>query len=203
MGLTFIYDMDGNLYVNLTNRCCNACDFCIRNGSDGIGGHHLWLDREPSAQEVIAQMEQTGLNSYKEVVFCGFGEPMERLDAIKTVAAYVKQQGKPVRINTNGLANLMYGRDVTPELAGLVDTLSISLNASDAKVYDAVCHSKFGPEAFEGMLAFAEKAAAHVPNVLFSVVDTIGEEEIARCRQIAERCGVKLRVREWIEPDAE
>ena len=199
MADVYAYDYGDNLYINLTNRCPNRCVFCLRNDHQGIGGHKLWLTHDPTAQQVIGQM--TDLHRYNEVVFCGFGEPMERLDVLLEVASYAKAQGKKVRINTCGLANLMYGEDVTPKLEGLVDTVSISLNASDAKAYDAVSRSRFGEEAFDALLDFAMKAKAHVPEVVFTVVDSIGEQEIEKARKIAKKCGVKLRIRTFISAD--
>ena len=195
----YAYPYEGNLYINLTNRCTNNCEFCVRRGSDGVGGHYLWIKKEPTAQEVIAQMDH--LDRYREVVFCGFGEPMMRLPELLEVAAYAKEKGKYTRINTNGQANLIYGRDVTPDLAGLIDCVSISLNRGDAQSYEDLCHSRFGLEAFPGLLSFAKAAKEHVPEVILSVVDTIGEAEIEKCRKLAEACGVPLRVRAFIEPE--
>ena len=197
----YAYDYGDNLYVNLTNRCPNSCVFCIRNDHEGIGGHKLWLQKEPTAQEVIDQMED--LSRYHEVVFCGFGEPMERLDVLLEVAAYVKSKGKPVRIDTCGLANLIHGADITPKLRGLVDTVSISLNTTDAQKYDALCRSRYGEAAYDALLDFAKKAKEHVPDVVFTVVDSIGGEEIQKAKHIAQSCGVRLRVRTFIAPEDE
>lgn len=195
----YAYRYGENLYINLTNRCTNNCEFCVRRGADGVGGYDLWIKEEPTAQAVIAQLGD--LAPYPEVVFCGYGEPMMRLPVLKEVAAYLKRRGKYVRINTNGQANLIYGRDVTPELEGLVDCVSVSLNMGDAKAYDELCHSRFGRAAFTGLLEFARAAKEHVPHVVLSVVDTIGEEEIEKCRVLAEQYGVPLRVRAFIQPD--
>lgn len=199
MANTYAYAYGENLYINLTNKCPNDCEFCIRREGEGIGGHKLWLEREPTAQQVIQQMGD--LTPYQEVVFCGFGEPMVRLRTLLEVAAYAKAQGKHTRINTNGLANLIHGEDVTPQLRGLIDTISISLNASDAKAYDAVCHSAYGLRAFPALLEFAKRVRQYVPHVQFSVVDTIGAAEIQRSQALADACGVQLRVRAWIEPE--
>jgi TatD family-associated radical SAM protein len=201
MGDVYAYDYGDNLYINLTNRCPNRCVFCIRNEHEGIGGHRLWLKHEPTAQEAIEQI--TDLQKYGEVVFCGFGEPMERLDVLLEVAKYLKDNGQKVRINTCGLANLIHGHDITPKLAGLIDVVSISLNASDAKAYDALCRSRYGEAAFDELKDFASRAKRHVPEVVFTVVGSIGEEEIAKAERIALECGVKLRVREFISAEDE
>ena len=191
---TYVYQVGGKNYINLTNRCNNACDFCIRQNKVGIPGFSLWLEKEPEAEEVIAQLDAAGRG---DVVFCGYGEPTLRLDVLKEVAAYVKSYGGKVRVNTNGLANREYGRDVVPELENLVDVMSISLNEASAEKYDAVCHSIYGPAAFDEMLDFARRCAGARMDTVLSVVDVISPEDIAVCREIAEKVGARLRVREY------
>ncbi|MBC8539254.1 radical SAM protein [Christensenellaceae bacterium NSJ-63] len=191
---TYVYQVGGKNYINLTNRCNNACDFCIRQNKVGIPGFSLWLEKEPEAEEVIAQLDAAGRG---DVVFCGYGEPTLRLDVLKEVAAYVKSYGGKVRVNTNGLANREYGRDVVPELENLVDVMSISLNEASAEKYDAVCHSIYGPAAFDEMLDFARRCAGTRMDTVLSVVDVISPEDIAVCREIAEKVGARLRVREY------
>lgn len=194
---TYVYEYGKGLYVNLTNRCNNNCTFCLRHTNQGVGKHRLWLEAEPTAQQVIDCM--TDLTPYEEVVFCGFGEPTLAWETLKEVAAFVKSKGKPVRVNTNGLGNLANGRDITPEAKGLVDTFSISLNAATPEAYQQVCHSQYGLEALPALLDFAKKAALYVPHVVFTVVDTIGEAEIEKARALAQSCGANLRVREYEE----
>ena len=191
---TYVYQVGGKNYINLTNRCNNACDFCIRQNKVGIPGFSLWLEKEPEAGEVIAQLDAAGRG---DVVFCGYGEPTLRLDVLKEVAAYVKSYGGKVRVNTNGLANREYGRDVVPELENLVDVMSISLNEASAEKYDAVCHSIYGPAAFDELLDFARRCAGTRMDTVLSVVDVISPEDIAVCREIAEKVGARLRVREY------
>lgn len=191
---TYVYQVGGKNYINLTNRCNNACDFCIRQNKVGIPGFSLWMEKEPEAGEVIAQLDAAGRG---DVVFCGYGEPTLRLDVLKEVAAYVKSYGGKVRVNTNGLANREYGRDVVPELENLVDVMSISLNEASAEKYDAVCHSIYGPAAFDEMLDFARRCAGTRMDTVLSVVDVISPEDIAVCREIAEKVGARLRVREY------
>ena len=192
---------EGFLYVNLTNKCTNRCTFCIRNNENGVGGDaDLWLTKEPTAADVIEALGKFDVDSYKEVVFCGYGEPTMRLDTLLEIAAYIKKNYKcSVRINTNGHANAIHKADVTPRLRGLIDTLSISMNAPDAKSYDEICKCCFGEAGFDYMLDFANRAAAHVPHVLLSIVDIMPEEDIERCRKLAEQNGCKLRVRHYVE----
>ena len=192
----FTYQLNNSLYINLTNRCTNACEFCIRGYNDGVNGYYLWLDREPTAQEVIDQIPDP--KKYDEIVFCGFGEPTIRLDELKTIASYVKKNGGKVRINTNGHGSLYHGRNVAPELKGLADTVSISLNAPDAKKYQQICHCQYGEKGFEAMLDFALECGKVIPMVVLSVVDTLPEQDIEACRLLAQKAGVTLRVRKMI-----
>lgn len=189
----YAYEYGDNLYINLTNSCCNSCEFCVRNDAETFEGHNLWLTHEPSADEVIEAMGD--LSKYDEIVMCGFGEPTDRLFVLLQVAMYAKSADKHVRINTNGLANLVHGRDVTPMLKGLIDVVSISLNAPDAESYDKLCHPSFGEAAYDALLDFAVKCKQYVPRVVLSVVDIMPAEDIEKCRRITERLGVEFRVR--------
>jgi TatD family-associated radical SAM protein len=193
---TYVYRLHNGLYVNLTNACNNDCEFCERRRRSGVGPYCLWLEQEPSAQQVVEEIARQITPEVEEVVFCGYGEPTLRLEALVEVARQVKERfALPVRINTNGLANLHYGRDITPMLKGCVDTVSISLNASTESEYDALCHPTFGIVAYMGLLDFARKAATQVPHVVLTVVDVIGAKEVEACRKIAQENGVDFRVR--------
>ena len=189
------------VYVNLTNRCPCACTFCLRQTKEMEEGHSLWLKKEPTVEEVIQEFQKYDLDDFKEVVFCGFGEPLERVEDVVQIAGILKhfRRDLPIRINTNGLANLIHQRDVTPELKGRIDTVSISLNAPDANEYDALTRSRFGKESFQAMLDFASLCRQYVPHVVMTVVDIIGEEKIQRCQAICDELGVKLRVRPFEE----
>ena len=157
--MEILYKVHHGLYVNLTNKCPCACTFCLRQTMDHVGeAHSLWLEREPSAEEVIAEFAKFDMNEFEEVVFCGFGEPTEALPVLLKVAAYVKETfSKPVRINTNGMGNLIWNRDITPEFEGLIDTVSISLNTPNAERYHELVRSKFGDQSFDAMISFAKK----------------------------------------------
>lgn len=189
------------VYVNLTNRCPCACTFCLRQTKEMEEGHSLWLKKEPTVEEVIQEFQKYDLDDFKEVVFCGFGEPLERVEDVVQIAGILKhfRRDLPIRINTNGLANLIHQRDVTPELKGRIDTVSISLNAPDAGEYDALTRSRFGKESFQAMLDFASLCRQYVPHVVMTVVDIIGEEKIQRCQAICDELDVKLRVRPFEE----
>ena len=189
------------VYVNLTNRCPCACTFCLRQTKEMEEGHSLWLKKEPTVEEVIQEFQKYDLDDFKEVVFCGFGEPLERVEDVVQIAGILKhfRRDLPIRINTNGLANLIHQRDVTPELKGRIDTVSISLNAPDAGEYDALTRSRFGKESFQALLDFASLCRQYVPHVVMTVVDIIGDEKIQRCQAICDELGVKLRVRPFEE----
>ena len=194
-----LYDYASGLYVNMTNRCPCRCEFCIRDMVDSLGdADSLWLKREPTVEEVKEMLGQWELSNYSELVFCGYGEPMERLEDVLQLCRYVKETTHlKTRINTNGLSDLLHGRRTAPELSGLVDAISISLNAASAEKYDRLCHPKFGLEAWPAILRFTEEVKQYVPDVTMSVVGgTIPEQDVDICRQIAQtQLGVKFRVR--------
>lgn len=190
---TYVYEFSGKHYINLTNRCTNSCTFCIRNHEDGVGGYHLWLSQEPKAEDVINILEK----DKKDVVFCGFGEPTIKIEELKEIAKFVKSYGGRVRINTNGHASAFHGRDIAKELEGIVDEVSISLNNSDAQKYNDVCQSVYGKEGYLHMLQFARDCVKYGITVKFSVMDLIGEENIAKCKKIADEIGAGFRVRTY------
>lgn len=198
--MTITYEVGSGLYVNVTNRCTNACEFCVRSVADGTYGE-LWLDAEPTKEEILADILARNLNDYTEIVFCGYGEPTLRLYDILYVAEQVKKQSQiPIRINTNGHACLIYGRDVTPDFAGKIDNVSVSLNTATAKDYVNVCHPDFGEEAFYALIDFAKKVKPYVKNVAFSVVrGSIPDDDIEKCKEIADKSGVPLKIREYIK----
>ena len=194
----FVYEYGSGLYFNLTNKCPCECTFCVRAGAQGLGSaSSLWLEADPTAAQVIAQLEGKNLANYTEVVICGFGEPFCALDTMLEVCAYLKSQsGCPtVRVNTNGLGDLINGRSTPPLLKGLVDMISISLNASSKEQYVELCRPVFGEPAFDAMLKFARECKEYVPQVALSVVNVISPQEIAACQKIADDLGIPLRVR--------
>ncbi|UEA75101.1 TIGR04100 family radical SAM protein [Clostridium sp. L2-50] len=198
--MEILYKVHNNLYVNLTNKCPCACTFCLRQNMDHVGeSKSLWLEREPSAEEVIAEFAKFDMSRFNEVVFCGFGEPTEAFEVLKKVAAFVKETyHMPIRLNTNGLGNLVNGRDITPEMEGLIDTVSISLNTPNADRYHELVRSKFGDKSFDAMLDFARSSTKYVTNVVMTTVDTtITKEEEEECRRICDSIGAKYRIRPW------
>ena len=188
------YPIRNSLYLNITNRCTAACTFCVRYHTDFVKGHNLRLREEPTAEQVIAQIGDP--KRYAEIVFCGYGEPLLRLDVVKAVAAEVKRRGGRVRIDTNGHANLIYKRNVLPELAGLVDAVSVSLNAENAELYHKITQPQFGIGTYEAVKDFIREAKKHIPDVTATVV-SLPVVDVDACRKIANELGAKFRVREY------
>lgn len=192
---TYTYRIGDNLYLNLTNRCTNRCAFCVRE-SKTYEGYSLWLTGgEPTAEEVIEEIGDP--TRYREIVFCGYGEPTYRVDDIVRIANYVKSRGGKTRLNTNGHGNVINGKNIAPALT-VLDAMNISLNAEAAKEYGAVCRPHIA-NAFEEVLSFARACRAAGINCWFSVVDCIGAAAVEKCREIASEAGIPLRVREMIE----
>ena len=202
--MTIVYVVENGLYVNMTNQCTNSCDFCIRNNGDGAyGSDSLWLMREPTKDEVWFAIRESNPTQYREIVFCGYGEPTCRLEDMLWLCGMIRDvyPSLPIRLNTNGHASLIYGEDVAPRFAGCFDTLSISLNAPSAEEYDAICHSIFGLAAFDGMFDFAKRVKEYVPRVMFSVVrQFLSPQALEECKRLCDEAGVELKIREYIAP---
>lgn len=222
MANTLVYLLDGKIYINLTNKCTNDCIFCLRKDKDDVVGQTLWLDDENStAQDVIEQFNKTvdklislevekqtyqplNLSTFqpKEIIFCGYGEPMLKLDVLKEVAKYIKDKypDTKIRVNTNGHANFVYKRDVVPELKGLVDEFSVSLNGATKEEYNELSQPKFD-EAYEEVKKFIASCSDENISVVASVVEGYKGRhlDLETCEQIAKNLGAKFRAREWIQ----
>ena len=201
------YIVEDKLYVNITNRCSNRCDFCIRNNGDGAyGSDSLWLEREPTVDEIISSILIHNLEEFPELVFCGYGEPTYRLYDMISVIKKVREVYPKikVRLNTNGHSDLINGKNTAPDYEGVFDIISISLNTPNAEKYQQICHSVYGAKSFESMLKFAENVNNYVQKVQFSVVkETLSADELEECKRISEKAGVTLRVRDYIPPQSE
>ncbi len=188
------------LYINLTNRCNNDCPFCLREKKVMTAENSLWLESEPTADEVKKALDAAPFDIVTEIVFCGFGEPTIRLAELLELLKYVKKIRPqiPTRLNTNGLGNLEHGRNIESEFENILDTASISLNAATAERYLQITRSKFGLQAYAAMLDFAQNIKNYVPNVILTVVDKVTPPaEIEQCKKICEERGLKLRVRPY------
>ena len=196
--MAVVYDYFGGLYINLTNRCPCRCEFCIRNFTDSLGSaDSLMLTREPTVEEVKEELRSWDVTGYDEVIFCGYGEPTERLEELLEISRFVKAAyGKPIRINTIGLADLIWERETAPELAGVIDAVSISMNESDAESFERLCHPRFGRKSYDAMLKYIEDVKKYVPYVAVSVVSgSLLPDHIEKCRAKAAEMGVAFRIR--------
>ena len=201
---TYLYALDGNLYVNLTNKCSNGCDFCVRNECESYYGYYLWLKNgEVTTDKVIAAAKTMDLSQFKEVVFCGFGEPTYKMKEMLELCDYFHEKGMRTRLNTNCQGNLINKRDIVPELKGKIDFVNISLNFSCAEKYQPVCRSQFGANGYEAILEFARQCKKNEVDCRFSIVDCIGEEEVEACKRLAECLRVPLYVRSYITDSGE
>ncbi|MBQ8394308.1 MAG: radical SAM protein [Clostridia bacterium] len=197
---TYLYTLDGNLYVNLTNKCSNGCDFCVRNERTSYYGNYLWLRHgDPTVEKVIADAKGFGdLSRFKEVVFCGFGEPTYKVAEMVALCDFFHEKGLKTRLNTNGQGNLINKRDIVPELKDKIDFVNISLNASCVEKYQPICRSQFGEAGFAGLVEFAKLCRKNGIACRFSIVDCIGEEEVEACKRLAESVKIPLYVRSYI-----
>lgn len=203
MSNVLVYTLDGKIYINLTNRCTNDCIFCLRNDKDDVCGQALWLDDENStSKDVIEQFEKIYKETpSKEVIFCGYGEPMLKFEVLKEVAEYIKKTypETKIRVNTNGHANFVYKRNLVPELKGLVDEFSVSLNAPTKEEYNELSQPKFA-EAYDEVKKFIKACSDAGVSVVASVVEGYKGRHLHldACETIARDLGAKFRVREWI-----
>ena len=201
MTITYVYG--DSLYLNITNRCSNSCTFCVRTQAAGIYADDLWLKREPTRDEILEAIRKAEPEKYSSIVFCGYGEPTERLDDMLYVCRQIKKEYTlPIRLNTNGQSDIINNRRTAPDFAGAVDRISISLNAPTAREYAEICRPSAGESAFQAVLTFAADVKQFVPDTVFSVVkDTIPDADIEKCREIAARYGVPIRVRDYIRTE--
>ena len=191
---TIAYPIRDSLYLNITDRCTLACRFCPKhNGSYQVHEYHLTLEHRPSAADVIAAVGDP--TRYREVVFCGYGEPTLRLKVLLEIARAVKARGGRVRINTDGLANLVHKRDVLPEMAGLIDAISVSMNAADPVTYARHCQPRL-QGAFDAMLTFLASAPRYIPKVTATAIQGLSGVNIPACKRLAAHLGVEFRARE-------
>ena len=193
-----IYTYHNQVYMNITNKCDCSCRFCIRSHRDQVGeADNLWFQREPTLEEIKDAIDAFDFTGYDEVVYCGYGEPTCALETLIASAEYIKSRHDiKVRLNTNGLGNLYHKRNIIPELAKVVDRVSISLNAPTAEKYQDVTRPQF-ENAFAGMLDFAEKANAVFEHTQFSIVDVLSKEDIEASQKLADERGIYLRIRKF------
>lgn len=195
--MTILYDYKQSLYVNITNQCPCSCIFCIRKETDHVGNSDsLWLDYEPTVEEVKEEFKKFNLEKYDEIVFCGYGEPLVRINEVIEIAKYIRSISElKIRINTNGLSDLIHNKKTAMLLKDNIDSVSISLNAPNKSRYNEVARPKFGEKSFDALLDFALDCKRYVKEVNFSVVDEISNEEIEESQKLADKMNIVLRVR--------
>lgn len=193
-----LYTYKNQVYANITNKCDCSCQFCVRSHKDSVGeAESLWFQSEPTLEEIKKAMDEFDFTNYEELVFCGYGEPTCALENLLASAAYAKEKyGMKIRLNTNGLANLYHKRNVVPELAKVIDSVSISLNAPTAEKYQEVTRPQF-ENAFPALLEFASLAEEAFAHTQLSIVDVLPEEEIKACQKIADDRGIYLKIRKF------
>lgn len=193
-----LYTYKKQVYANITNKCDCSCRFCIRSHQDSVGDSEtLWHKQDPTLEEIKAAMDTFDFTGYDELVYCGYGEPTCALENLLASAAYIKEKnGIRIRLNTNGLANLYHQRNIIPELAKVVDSVSISLNAPTAEKYQEVTRPQFD-NAFPAMLDFVSLAKDAFGHTQLSIVDVISAEDIEASQKLADKLGVYLRIRKF------
>ena len=193
MTQTISYQIEGHLYLSITNRCTLECDFCPKTlGHPEVKGYNLAMDQRPTAAEIIESIGDP--TDYPEIIFCGFGEPTIRLKVLLEVAKFIKSKGVRVRVNSDGLANLVHKRNVLPELGKYIDAISISMNAQNKTIYDQHCQPAL-PNSYESMLDFLKLAPQYIDDVTATALDGLEGVDIKACEDLAMQCGVKFRKR--------
>lgn len=195
------YSHKGALYVNMTNLCTNKCTFCLRSKTNGIFDELWYNGREPTREEIIRSIEKADPARFSELVFCGYGEPTCRLYDMLSICRTVRDNYPelPIRLDTNGHASLIMKEDTVPLMAGLFDSVSVSLNAPDADTYNRICKPQFGEDTFEGVLKFVRDISKVVPRVQVTCVEgALSKDDVERLRSVAAGLGVGFKVREYI-----
>ncbi|MDO4273163.1 MAG: TIGR04100 family radical SAM protein [Eubacteriales bacterium] len=196
-----IYRYNHQVYFNITNKCPCRCTFCIRNHGESVGeAGNLWFEKEPSLEDIFKAIDGYDFDGCSEVVFCGYGEPTMELEKMIAVSRYMRERYPfKIRLNTNGLSDLIHKRSTAQEICQAVDFVSVSLNMPDAKSYNEVVRPAYGEKAFDAMLKFAADCRKYTENVRFTVVDVIGEENVRKSQELADSLGIALRVRTYSE----
>lgn len=195
-----IYNLEGGTYFNITNKCPCSCSFCIRKKGDAVGSaKRLWFDREPTFEEIKQAVDNYDFSGVKNAVFCGYGEPTNALENLIKTAKYIKSKYPDIklRVNTNGLSDLINGRSTAKEICSVIDIISVSLNETDSEKYDKITNNVFPGRAFDSMLKFTRDCVKLGNEVHMTVVDVIGKEEIEKSRRICEDIGAEFIVRSF------
>ena len=194
-----VYTFENQAYLNITNACPCRCTFCIRNNGDSVGeATTLWFEHSPSIDEIKAEIDAFDFTKYNNsIIICGYGEPTCALGNMLEACKYLKSKGINIRLNTNGLSDLINKRETAKEICEVIDSVSISLNAPTKEKYNEVTKPSFGEKSFDAMLKFAKECKEYGIPTKLTVVDVISEEDIEDCRKLCESIDIPLRVREY------
>ena len=199
-----IYTLDGKPYFNLTNKCPCNCVFCIRNNKDVVGtAKQMWHEKQPTFEDVKEAIDSFDWSKFSGAVFCGYGEPTNEFELLLKTATYMKEQHPDIklRLNTNGLSDLINGKSTAELICKDIDAVSISLNETTSEKYDEITRNIFPGKAFDAMLSFTKDCVKYCDDVRMTVVDVISAEEIEKSRKICESTGAKFTVREFVPED--
>lgn len=195
-----VYTLEGGVYLNITNKCPCNCAFCIRSKGDAVGdAEKLWFDEEPTFEEIKKAIDDFDFSKVDNAVFCGYGEPTNAYDNLLAAAKYLRSVNPDInlRLNTNGLSDLINGKPTAEELSENFDTISVSLNEPTSEKYDKITRNIFPGRAFDAMLEFTRECVKYCKDVRMTVVDVISEEEIEQARLVCESTGAKYKVRSF------
>ena len=194
-----VYTFENQAYLNITNACPCRCTFCIRNNGDSVGeATTLWFDHNPSIDEIKSEIDAFDFSKYNNsIIICGYGEPTCALNNLIETCKYLKSKGISIRLNTNGLSNLINKRETAKEICQVIDSVSISLNAPTAEKYNEVTRPVFGEKSFDAMLKFAKECKEYGIPTKLTVVDVINKEDIEDCQKLCDSIDIPLRVREY------
>jgi TatD DNase family protein len=191
---TVVYKIRNSLYINMTNKCTNLCIFCSRETDPTVRGYYLGRKKDPETPEILEAVGDPMV--YDEIVFCGYGEPLLRLQQVKEVARALKAKGARIRLNTNGLGNLIWKRDLVPELKELIDVVSVSLNASTNEQYLTLCKPPFGRDAFPAVLEFVRKCLRAEMRTICTAVKH-PDVDVKACEELARSLGAEFKARRY------
>lgn len=202
MKTDIVYRLSGGVYLNITNKCPCNCAFCIRSRGEAVGdAQRLWFETEPTVDEIKKAIDEFDFAGAKEAVFCGYGEPTNAYDNLIATAKYMKETHPDIklRLNTNGLSDLINEKPTAKELCSVLDSISVSLNDITSEKYDKITRNIYPGKAFGAMLDFTKECVKYCDDVRMTVVDVIPKEDIEKAREICESCGAKFRVRSFVK----
>lgn len=194
-----VYTYGNQAYLNITNACPCRCTFCIRNNGDSVGeATTLWFDHNPTIDEIKGEIDKFDFSKYNNsIIICGYGEPTCALENLLEACKYLKTKGISIRLNTNGLSDLINKRETAKEICQVIDSVSISLNAPTKEKYNEITRPSFGEKSFDAMLKFAKECKEYGVKTILTVVDVISPEDIEDCKKLCEEIQIPLRVREY------